>query len=77
MIAAKHQQHAEVEAVGVEEAVHAQHAGGDRQHQHDGQVGDKEQHDTFHCYLPEMWFSRNRSTAKSDCAACATKMRRF
>jgi hypothetical protein len=44
----KAQQAAQVQAVGGEEAVDAQQAGGDAQHQHHGQVGDDEQQDALH-----------------------------
>ena len=44
----KAQQHAEVQPVGREVAVDAQQAGGNAQHQHDGQVGDDEEQDAFH-----------------------------
>ena len=47
------QQHGQVQAVGREEAVHAQQAGDDSQHHDDGEVGEEEQGNAFHVFFQE------------------------
>ena len=46
--AGEREQHAQIQAVGGQEAIDAEQVGGQPEHQHHGEVGGKEENDTFH-----------------------------